>query len=236
MNTSCQEGVELGKAVAAEKVEGVELIIAPPYTHICCVGNAIEGSSVAIAAQDCSAQDKGAYTGEVSASMIASCNAKYVILGHSERREYHGETSETLCKKIAQAYANGLAPIYCVGEKLEEREAEKHFDVCRQQIEEVVFGLTAEQFETLVIAYEPVWAIGTGKTATADQAQEIHAFIRSVLAEKFGAAAEKTPILYGGSCKPSNANEIFSKADVDGGLIGGAALAAADFLAIAKSF
>lgn len=238
MNTSYNEGMELAKAVAALKgeVADVELIIAPPYTHIACIAEEIKESGVAVAAQDCSAQVKGAYTGEVSASMIASVDATYVILGHSERREYHGEGSEILNAKMAQVYANNLSPIYCVGEKLEEREAEKHFDVCRQQIEEVVFGLTEEQFEKLVVAYEPVWAIGTGKTASADQAQEIHAFIRSVLAEKFGAAAEKTPILYGGSCKPSNANEIFSKADVDGGLIGGAALAADDFIAIAKAF
>ena len=159
-----------------------------------------------------------------------------MILGHSERRQYYGETSETLNKKMAQAYANGLVPIYCVGENLEEREAGKHFDVVKAQIEEVVYNLTAEQYKELVIAYEPVWAIGTGKTATAEQAQEIHAYIREVLAAKFGAAAQETAILYGGSCKPSNAAEIFAKEDVDGGLIGGAALKAEDFLAIGKGF
>jgi len=168
--------------------------------------------------------------------MIAALGCKYVILGHSERRQYYGETSETLNKKMAQAYANGLTPIYCVGENLEEREAGKHFDVVKAQIEEVVYNLTAEQYKELVIAYEPVWAIGTGKTATAEQAQEIHAYIRKVLAEKFGAAAEETAILYGGSCKPSNAAEIFAKEDVDGGLIGGAALKAEDFLGIGKGF
>ena len=166
--------------------------------------------------------------------MIASLGVEYVILGHSERRQYYGETSETLNKKMAQAYANNLTPIYCVGENLEEREAGKHFDVVRQQVEEVVFNLTPEQFSKLIIAYEPVWAIGTGKTA--DQAQEIHAYIRKVLAEKFGDAANETVILYGGSCKPANAAEIFAKEDVDGGLIGGAALKADDFIAIGKGF
>ena len=168
--------------------------------------------------------------------MIAALGCKYVILGHSERRQYYGETSETLNKKMSRAYENGLTPIYCVGENLEEREAERHFEVCKSQIEEVVYNLTEEQFKNLVIAYEPVWAIGTGKTATAEQAEEIHAYIREVLRAKFGAAAEECPILYGGSCKPSNAAEIFSKENVDGGLIGGAALKAEDFLAIGKAF
>ena len=168
--------------------------------------------------------------------MLASLDIEYVILGHSERREYYGETSETLNKKMEQAYANGLTPIYCVGERLEEREAERHFEVVKAQLEEVVYNLTAEQFAKLVIAYEPVWAIGTGKTATAEQAEEIHAYIREVLAAKFGEAAEQTAILYGGSCKPSNAQEIFAKANVDGGLIGGAALKAEDFIGIGKGF
>ncbi len=238
MNTTPAEGEALAKAVvsASSEVKGVTLILGVPFTHLCPVSKAIAGSDVKLAAQDCSAHDKGAYTGEVAASMIAPFGAQYVILGHSERREYHGEDSAILNEKMKQAYANGLTPIYCVGEKLEEREAGKHFDVVAKQIEEVVFNLSDDQFDKLVIAYEPVWAIGTGKTATADQAQEIHAHIRKVLAGKFGAKAENTPILYGGSCKPSNAAEIFSKADVDGGLIGGAALKADDFIAIAKAF
>lgn len=240
MNTTPAEGVELLQGVAALKNEvpqDVELIVGVPFTHICCVQKPAQEAGIAVSAQNCADHESGAYTGEVSAKMIASLGAKYVILGHSERREYYGETSETLNAKLALTYANGMAPIYCIGEKLEEREADKHFDVCRQQIEEVVFNLTPEQFASLVIAYEPVWAIGTGKTATAEQAQEIHAYIRSVLAEKFGEeAAQKTPILYGGSAKPSNAPELFSKPDVDGGLIGGAALVAADFIGIAKSF
>ncbi len=240
MNTTPAEGVELLKGVAALKGEvpaGVELIVGVPFTHLCCVKDEAAKAGIAVSAQNCADHESGAYTGEVSARMIASLGAKYVILGHSERREYYGETSRTLNAKMALAYEHGLAPIYCVGEKLDEREANKHFDVVRAQIEEVVFNLTPEQFGKAVIAYEPVWAIGTGKTATAEQAQEIHAFIREVLAEKFGKeAAEQTPILYGGSCKPSNAAEIFGKADVDGGLIGGASLVAADFVAIAKAF
>lgn len=240
MNTTPAEGVELLKGVAALKGEvpaGVELIVGVPFTHLCCVKDEAAKAGIAVSAQNCADHESGAYTGEVSARMIASLGAKYVILGHSERREYYGETSRTLNAKMALAYEHGLAPIYCVGEKLDEREANKHFDVVRAQIEEVVFNLTPEQFGKAVIAYEPVWAIGTGKTATAEQAQEIHAFIRQVLAEKFGKeAAEQTPILYGGSCKPSNAAEIFGKADVDGGLIGGASLVAADFVAISKAF
>ena len=168
--------------------------------------------------------------------MLAATGCTYVILGHSERREYYHETSATLNGKMSMALANGLRPIYCVGEKLEEREAGRHFDVVGSQIKEVLYGLTPEQMACVVVAYEPVWAIGTGKTATAGQAQEIHAFIRKTLAEKFGVLAENIPILYGGSCKPSNARELFAQNDIDGGLIGGAALKAEDFIAIARSF
>ena len=233
------EGVELAKAVAAKRHEAgsnVELIVCPPFTHLSEVVKVTRGTGVAVGAQNCAAEEKGAYTGEVSAAMLASLGVEYVILGHSERREYYGETSETLNRKMAMAYANKLVPIYCVGEKLAEREAGKHFDVVGAQLREVVFNLTTEQFAHLIVAYEPVWAIGTGKTATSEQAEEIHAFIRKILAEKFGEAAENTPILYGGSCKPSNAPELFAKSDVDGGLIGGAALDADSFLGIAKAF
>ncbi len=238
MNTLPAEGVELAKGVAAGKSaagECANLIVCPPFTHLHSVVETLKDSGIAVGAQDCATEAKGAYTGEVAASMIAALGCKYVILGHSERRQYYGETSETLNKKMAQAYANNLTPIYCVGENLDEREANRHFDVVKEQIEEVVFNLSDEQFRNLVIAYEPVWAIGTGKTATADQAQEIHAYIREVLRSKFGVAADDCSILYGGSCKPSNAAEIFAKADVDGGLIGGAALKAEDFLAIATA-
>ena len=239
MNTLPAEGVALAKGVAAGKGEVcdcVNFIVCPPFTHLQSVVETLKGTNIAVGAQDCATETKGAYTGEVSAEMIAALGCEYVILGHSERRQYYGETSETLNKKMARAYENNLIPIYCVGENLEEREANRHFEVCKQQLEEVVFNLTEEQFKKLVIAYEPVWAIGTGKTATAEQAEEIHAYIREVLRSKFGAAAEESAILYGGSCKPSNAGEIFSKANVDGGLIGGAALKAEDFLGIGKAF
>ncbi len=239
MNTLPQEGAELAKNVVANRGEVcscVNFIVCPPFTHLSMVAAELKGSDVELGAQNCAAEEKGAYTGEISAQMIAALGCKYVILGHSERRQYYGETSETLNKKMVQAYANNLTPIYCVGENLQEREAGEHFNVVKKQLEEVIFNLTEEQFKNLIVAYEPVWAIGTGKTATADQAQEIHAFIRKTLREKFGAAADDCAILYGGSCKPANAAEIFAKEDVDGGLIGGAALKAADFLAIGKGF
>ena len=239
MNTTVPEGVELAKEVvkeAASLSSEVKLIVGVPFTHLASVAAALEGSNVELSAQNCADEVKGAYTGEVSAKMLASLPVKYVILGHSERREYYGETNEKLVKKINLALAENIAPIYCVGEKLEEREAGKHFEVVASQIKEVLFGLTEEQMKNIVIAYEPVWAIGTGKTATSEQAQEIHAFIRETLAEKFGALAEEISILYGGSCKPSNAQELFAQKDIDGGLIGGASLVASDFIAIAKSF
>ena len=239
MNTTPAEGVALLKGVAAgmnDVCDCVTMVVAPPFTHLGLAVEAAQGSNVHVSAQNCAAEAKGAYTGEVSAQMIASLGVEYVILGHSERREYYGETSETLNKKMARVYENDLIPIYCIGEKLEERESGKHFDVVRAQVEEVVFNLTPEQFGKLVVAYEPVWAIGTGKTATSDQAQEIHAYIRGVLAEKFGEAANETAILYGGSANPGNAAELFSKPDVDGGLIGGASLKADDFIAVAKGF
>ncbi len=239
MNTTPVEGVELAKGIVAgtrNVDKAVQFIIAPPFTHLSEVMKVTRGTGVAVSAQNCAAEAKGAYTGEVSAAMIASLGIEYVILGHSERRQYYGETSETLNKKMEQVFANNLKPIYCIGEMLAEREAEKHFDVVKQQIEEVVFNLGADQFANTVIAYEPVWAIGTGKTATSDQAQEMHAFIRKVLAQKFGAAAEQTVILYGGSANPGNAKELFSKADVDGGLIGGASLKPEDFIAIGQSY
>lgn len=240
MNTTPAEGVELARAVAAGRKDvqnDVTVVVAPPFTHLSEIVKATRGSGVAVAAQNCAAEAKGAYTGEVSAQMIASLGVEYVILGHSERRQYYGETSQTLNRKMEQAFANKLMPIYCVGEKLEEREAGHHFDVVKTQIEEVVFNLTPEQFGHTVVAYEPVWAIGTGKTATADQAQEMHAFIRKTLAAKFGdKAAGECTILYGGSANPTNACELFSKPDVDGGLIGGASLKAGDFIEVAKSF
>ena len=197
----------------------------PPFTHLSQVAEALKGSDIALGAQDCATEAKGAYTGEIAASMIAALGCKYVILGHSERRQYYGETSATLNKKMAQAYANGLTPIYCVGENLEEREAGKHFDVVKAQIEEVVYNLTEEEYKNLVIAYEPVWAIGTGKTATGEQAAEVCTYIRSLIRAQYGARiARSVTIQYGGSMKGSNAHELLSHEDIDGGLIGGASL------------
>ena len=189
-----------------------------------------------VGAENCADKASGAYTGEVSAEMVASTGAKYVILGHSERRAYYGETVAILEEKVKLALANGLTPIFCIGEVLEEREANKQNEVVAAQMESV-FSLSAEDFSKIILAYEPVWAIGTGKTASPEQAQEIHAFIRSIVADKYGKEiADNTSILYGGSCKPSNAKELFSNPDVDGGLIGGAALKVSDFKGIIDAF
>ena len=240
MNTTVAEGVALAKdlvAAMSQVPSDVNLVVAPPFVHLTSVGEAIKGSKIALSAQNCADQPKGAFTGEVAANMLAGIGCQYVILGHSERRQYYGETSATLVAKMALALENGLQPIYCVGEMKDERLANKHFDVVKAQIEEVLFGLTPEQMGHVVIAYEPVWAIGTGLTATNEQAEEIHAFIRKLIADKFGKQiAEDCTILYGGSCKPSNAKELFACPDIDGGLIGGASLKAADFIAIAQSY
>jgi triosephosphate isomerase len=239
MNTTPEQGVVLVKEILkniGHSCTSVNYIVCPPFTHLSEVVKIARGTAVQVGAQNCADEAKGAYTGEVSAEMISSLGVSYLILGHSERRQYYGETSAKLVKRMALAYANGLVPIYCVGETLEERESGKLWDVVKAQIEEVVFELSAEQYGSLIVAYEPVWAIGTGKVATADQAQEMHAFIRKVLAEKFGEAAANTSILYGGSVKADNAAEIFAKEDVDGGLIGGASLKAEDFLAIGNGF
>lgn len=240
MNTTEPDGVELAKAVAeaaASVPEGVGLIVAPPFTHLSAVGKAVSGSGVELSAQNCADHEKGAYTGEVSVDMLKAVGCQWTILGHSERRQYYGETDEKLVEKVKLALAAGLGVILCVGENLEEREAGKHFDVCSAQVKNVLYNFSAEDMKKVVIAYEPVWAIGTGKTATAEQAEEIHAFIRTVLAEKFGdEVAAGTSILYGGSCKASNAAELFAQPDIDGGLIGGAALKADEFIAIARSF
>ena len=240
MNTTIQDGVELAKAVAAKSVEtpaNVGLIVAPPFTHLAAVAEAVKGSKVEVSAQNCADHAKGAYTGEVSADMLTAVGCQWTILGHSERRQYYGETDAKLVEKVKLALGAGLGVILCVGENLDEREAGKHFEVVTEQTENVLFNFTAEEMAKIVIAYEPVWAIGTGKTATAEQAEEIHACIRKVLAGKFGeTVADDTTILYGGSCKPSNAKELFAQKDIDGGLIGGAALKADDFIAIACSY
>ena len=240
MNTTVPEGVELARAVvekSAQVPQDVKLIVATPFTHLCPVAAVVEGTRVGLSAENCADKEKGAYTGEVSAAMLVSAGCKYTILGHSERRQYYGETDEKLVAKMRLALDAGLDVILCVGENLDEREAGRHFEVCETQIKNVLFNFSAEDMEHVVIAYEPVWAIGTGKTATAEQAEEIHAFIRKTVAAQFGEkVAEDCSILYGGSCKPSNAKELFAMKDIDGGLIGGAALKADDFIGIALSF
>ncbi len=240
MNTTVPEGVQLAKDVVAASAEvpaGVGLVVATPFTHLCPVAEVVKGTRVCLSAQNCADKEKGAYTGEVSVDMLVSAGCEYTILGHSERRQYYGETDAKLVEKVKLALSRGLKVILCVGENLDEREAGRHFDVVGEQTRNVLFHFSAEDMKDIVIAYEPVWAIGTGKTATAEQAQEIHAFIRKTIAGQFGATvADDTTILYGGSCKPSNAKELFACADIDGGLIGGAALKAEDFIAIAKSF
>ena len=240
MNTTVPEGIELAKAVVARSAEvpaEVKLIIATPFTHLYPVAEVVKGSVVGLSAENCADHAKGAYTGEVSADMLVSAGCEYTILGHSERRQYYGETDEKLVEKTKLALGAGLKVILCVGENLDEREAGKHFDVCETQIKNVLYNFTEEDMKSIIVAYEPVWAIGTGKTATAEQAEEIHAFIRKVVADKFGAqVADDLTILYGGSCKPSNAKELFAQPDIDGGLIGGASLKADDFIAIALAF
>lgn len=239
MNTTLPEGVALAKEVneALKSANAkCDVIICTPFTHLASV-NAVIDSELGLGAENCADHASGAYTGEVSAAMVASTGAKYVILGHSERRQYYGETSAILREKIALALANGLKPIFCVGEVLEQRENGTYNDVVKAQIEEGLFQLSAEDFGKVILAYEPVWAIGTGKTATADQAQDMHAHIRKVVEDKYGKEiAGNCSILYGGSCKPDNAPEIFGKPDVDGGLIGGAALKADSFMGIIEAF
>lgn len=240
MNKTLQEGIALAKElneVLANERPNCDVIICTPFIHLASVTPLVDSAKIGVGAENCADKESGAYTGEVSAAMVASTGAKYVILGHSERRAYYHETPEILKEKVRLALANGLTPIFCVGEVLEEREAGKQNEVVYGQLAGSLFDLTAEEFSRLIIAYEPVWAIGTGKTATAAQAQEIHAYIRSVIADKYGKdVADNTSILYGGSCKASNARELFANPDVDGGLIGGASLKAADFKGIIDAF
>lgn len=209
------------------------MIICTPFIHLASVDQVLDKNLVGLGAENCADKEKGAYTGEVSAAMVKSTGAEYVILGHSERRQYYGETAEILKEKVLLALANGLKVIFCCGETLEEREANKQNEVVKAELVNSVFNLTEDEWKNIIIAYEPIWAIGTGKTATSDQAEEMLAYIRSIIAEKYGKEiAEETSILYGGSCKASNAPELFSKPNIDGGLIGGASLKAADFKGI----
>ena len=240
MNKNLQEGVELAKELDKAlkgKTINCDVVIGTPFIHLAAVADNVDSNKIGVAAQNCADKVSGAYTGEVSAEMVASTGAKYVILGHSERRAYYHETAETLKEKVGLALANGLTPIFCIGEVLEERESEKHFDVVKSQIVDSLFDLSPEDFGKIVLAYEPVWAIGTGKTASSAQAQEMHAFIRKTLVEKYGnEVANNTSILYGGSANADNAKELFSNPDVDGGLIGGASLSVDKFMPVIEAF
>ena len=238
MNTLLKDGMELAKSVEKlehEKTSDALVIIAPPFTHLSKVSELIE--NVKLSAQDCASEASGAYTGEVSPEMLVSLGVEYVILGHSERRSYYNEDNELLNKKVKLALSRGLKPIYCCGEVLEERESENFFNVVKTQLEVGLKDLSDDDIGNIIIAYEPVWAIGTGVVATSDQAQEMHKYIRELLVELFDEkVAENMSILYGGGCKPSTAEELFANPDVDGGLIGGAALKAEDFIAIVNAY
>lgn len=242
MNLLKEEAIQLAteivKLLKEEKNINGAIILAPPFVHLANVIVTVKDEKrISIAAQNCSDKNAGAYTGEVSAEMIKSIGASAVIIGHSERRSYFNETDSLLAEKVKQALAHQLQPVFCCGETLDQRESKKHFDVIGGQLENGLFHLSAADFSKSVIAYEPVWAIGTGVTASPEQAQEMHQFIRSLVAKKYGPAlADDTSILYGGSCNEKNAKELFALPDVDGGLIGGASLKAESFVSIIKSF
>jgi triosephosphate isomerase len=242
MNKTFEQGLnlvdEIINSLAINQTPDVLKIIIPPFIHINALYEKTKHiNDIEIGAQNCNANEQGAFTGEISASMISSCGAKYVIIGHSERRQYFNETANILSQKVSMALANHLTPIFCVGENLQERNNNTHLETVKQQLKETVFNLSAADFSKLIIAYEPVWAIGTGMTATSHQAQGMHNFIRSEINKKYGKdISENISILYGGSCNAENAKELFACIDVDGGLIGGASLKATDFVAIANSF
>lgn len=238
MNTSLAEGVALAHGIVSElniaRLGKADVVLAPPFTHLYRVAEIMANKpKLHLAGQNCHAAESGAFTGEVAAGMLRSLGASYVILGHSERRQLFGETDAGVAEKVEAALAQNLRPIVCVGEKLEEREAGEQEIVVQKQLTQACFGLSEEDFKRVVLAYEPVWAIGTGKTASPEQAQEIHALLRGAVAKRYSqAAADNTSILYGGSVKPGNAEELFDQPDIDGGLIGGASLKVEDFLAI----
>ncbi|TXD53893.1 MULTISPECIES: triose-phosphate isomerase [unclassified Polaribacter] len=224
------------KSIKGLPLKNTRVIIAPSYISLSSAVKKTKDSKVEVASQNMHQAKNGAYTGEISADMLKAVGIKTVIIGHSERREYFNETDKLLAEKMDAVLANGLEAIFCFGEKLEQRKKEEHLSEVGSQLEHALFHLKAADFKNIILAYEPVWAIGTGETASPEQAQEMHAFVRSSIAKKFGVeVAESVSILYGGSVKPANAEEIFSKPDVDGGLIGGAALKAEDFSAIIKA-
>ena len=234
MNKDLQEGydfVEQLKAKVQSPSCGVVLNV--PYIHLAGIGDLLSGSSISLGAQNIHQESHGAYTGEISGAMIKSVGASHVIVGHSERRAYFGETDEVVLQKVKAALEQGLTPIYCCGEPLEIRDSNEHIAYVHSQLAHSIFQLKEEELRKIIIAYEPIWAIGTGRTASSDQAQEMHAAIRRLIQTKFNnELADQISILYGGSCKPSNAEELFSLADVDGGLIGGASLEVDDFFAL----
>jgi triosephosphate isomerase len=242
MNMDYNSGMSLFSEIlnmVNDEVRGPqEAVVCPPFIHLNSLSQLTKSSSkVSIGAQNCHQADSGAFTGEVSASMIKSVGAEYVILGHSERRQYFGETDSLLAEKTNVVLKNGLKPIFCIGETLDERNEKRHFEVIKRQLEQGIFHLSETEFSNLVLAYEPVWAIGTGLTASPEQAQEVHAFIRKEIASKYNnQVAENTTLLYGGSCNPKNAADLFAQADIDGGLIGGASLKSRDFVDIIKTF
>ncbi|UOQ75806.1 triose-phosphate isomerase [Hymenobacter sp. 5516J-16] len=243
MNTTLQDGQALISEIVnmvQDEVTGsqVEVVVCPPFPFLSVIGKQLPaGGRFHLGAQNCHQKESGAFTGEVSAQMLQSVGAEYVILGHSERRQYFREDDELLSQKLKAALTAGLKPIFCVGESLETREAEETFKFIEKQLQDGLFHLSNEEFDQVVVAYEPIWAIGTGKTATSAQAQEVHAFIREQIARAYDAqAADNTTILYGGSANAQNARELFSQPDVDGGLIGGASLKSRDFTEIIKSF
>ncbi|GAA0892184.1 triose-phosphate isomerase [Fulvivirga kasyanovii] len=242
MNNTLDEGLKLTSEIVnmvSDEVRGdVHIVLAPPFIHLTQVKKLISGvDKVYLGAQNCNDNAQGAYTGEVSAAMLASVGAEYVIIGHSERREYFNENHKQLAQKVDLALENNLTPIFCCGESLEVRENGLYKEYVCNQIGDSLFHLHDDKFSKIVIAYEPIWAIGTGKTASSDQAQEMHATIREFIAERYGGEiSENMSILYGGSCKPDNAKELFACKDVDGGLIGGASLKSRDFTDIIKSF
>jgi triosephosphate isomerase len=240
MNISLTEGQELFseiKKLVRKEVKGNQgIVVCPPFIHISSLAQSLADDSLAIGAQNCHQSDSGAFTGEVSASMLASAGASYVIIGHSERRLYFAESNVQLAQKLDVVLKNGILPIFCIGETLEQRNDGSYFDVIKSQLAEAAFHLQEADFAKLVIAYEPVWAIGTGLTASPVQAQEIHSYIRKLIAEKYNPSlASNLTILYGGSCNPKNASELFAQPDIDGGLIGGASLKARDFVEIIKA-
>lgn len=240
MNTDYAEGIslfsEIVNIVKDEKKGDQIAIICAPFIHLNSLAK-LGGEAVKIGAQNCHQNESGAFTGEISAKMIKSVGCEYVIIGHSERRQYFAESDNLLAEKTKIALANQLTPIFCIGETLDERNNGNFFEILKNQLVNGLFVLSAEDFAKTVIAYEPVWAIGTGLTATAEQAQEVHAFIRAEIAAHYdAAAAEETSILYGGSCNPKNAAELFAQTDIDGGLIGGASLKSRDFADIVKTF